>query len=70
MSRKVVIEFSLIDESREKTREEILKDIEVFLESEDLVIPWCGKFFDITICENESNVNCVDLKKSIKQVIK
>lgn len=51
MSRIVVIEFSLVEESKEKTSSEILKDIEDFLKNEETTIPWCDKFVNLEISE-------------------
>ena len=43
MLRKVTIEFSLLKESKEKTDDEILKEISEAFSKEEIVIPWCNK---------------------------
>jgi hypothetical protein len=48
MPRKIVVEFSLIPESKERPSSEIIKDIEDALMNE-VTIPWCAKTLDIQI---------------------
>jgi hypothetical protein len=49
MPRKVVIEFSLIEESNNMPKNNIIKDIISAFSKEDFVIPWCKQFEKITI---------------------
>lgn len=49
MSRKVVIEFSLVGESKSKTDAEIIKDILAVFSDEEIVIPWIDKVEEINI---------------------
>ena len=49
MSRKVTIEFSLVEESKEKTEKEILKDISEAFSKEEITIPWFSKVEKIAI---------------------
>lgn len=43
MKRRVVIEFSLVDESKNKTDAEIIKDVSEVFSNEEINIPWCNK---------------------------
>jgi hypothetical protein len=47
MARSVVIEFSLIEESKGRTDNEIIKDILAVFSSEEIVIPWIEKVEEI-----------------------
>jgi hypothetical protein len=49
MSRKVIIELSLIEESNNKPENNIIKDIVSAFSKEDFVIPWCKQFEKIII---------------------
>ena len=41
--QKLIIEFSLIKESKQKTNEEILKEISKVFFNEDITLPWINK---------------------------
>ena len=69
MSRIVVIEFSLVEESKEKTSSEILKDIEDFLKNEETTIPWCDKFVNLEISEITQIDEKYLLNKSNEQLL-
>ena len=43
MPRKITIELSLVEESKKKTEEEILKEISEAFSKDEIVIPWCNK---------------------------
>lgn len=48
MTRRIVVEFSLVDESKEKSSSELLNDVKEALKN-DVTVPWCGKVLDIQI---------------------
>ncbi len=47
MPRKVIVEFSLVGESKDKTNFEIVEDILEFVKADDFVIPWIGELVDV-----------------------
>ena len=49
MPGKVVLEFSLVDESKKRTNSEIIDDILEVMKADDFVIPWVGELVDIKI---------------------
>ena len=49
MTRTVVIEFSLVDESKEKNNFEIIEDILEVIKADDFIVPWCSELVDIKI---------------------
>ncbi len=49
MPRKVIIDFSLVDESKNKTDAEIIKDISEVFSNEEINIPWCNKVMKINL---------------------
>lgn len=52
MPRKIIIEFSLVKESLNKTDNEIKNDILDAI-SKEILIPWCDKITKIKINKNE-----------------
>jgi len=51
MAKKVIIEISLVEESVEKTNEEIEKEIFDELSGGIPLIPWCKKVEKVTVTE-------------------
>lgn len=51
MSRKALIEISLVEESDERTNDEIAKEILKELTDSATVIPWCGKVNKVVVVE-------------------
>ena len=51
MSKKVVIEISLVEESSEKTNDEIANEIFKELSEGAAIIPWCGKVKKVVVVE-------------------
>ena len=49
LSKKGIIEFSLVEECCNKKDEEVLKDINDSFCKENIVIPWCDKIVKITL---------------------
>jgi len=47
--RKLIIEFSLINESKQRTNEEILKEISAVFFNEEITLPWIKKVEKIII---------------------
>jgi len=59
MAKKVIIEISLVEESVEKTNEEIEKEIFNELSASIPVIPWCKKVEKVIVKRlRESLVTC------------
>jgi len=54
MPRSVIIEFSLVIESNEKTDNEIITEISKALSTDELLIPWCDKNLAIRIDYNKT----------------
>lgn len=52
MPRKVIIKLSLVNESKEKTDNEILTEIFHAFSSEEVVIPWCGKVESVSVSDS------------------
>ena len=53
--KKVIIELSLIAESRTRTEKEIINDITQSLTKEEIIIPWCNKIEKISIKSKENH---------------
>lgn len=51
MSKKVIIEISLVEESCEKTDDEIANEIFRDLAEGAIIIPWCGKVNKVVIVD-------------------
>ena len=51
MVKKAIIEISLVEESAEKTSEEIANEIFEALSEGSSVIPWCKKVEKVTLTE-------------------
>jgi len=51
MSRKALIEISLVEESDERTKDEIAKEILKELNDSAAVIPWCGKVNKVVVVD-------------------
>jgi hypothetical protein len=51
MSKKAVIEISLVEESSEKTNDEIANEIFKELAEGATIIPWCGKVNKVVIID-------------------
>jgi hypothetical protein len=49
MARKVVVEFSLVDESKDQTNTKIIEDILEVVRADDFIIPWINELVDIKI---------------------
>ena len=49
MAKKVIIELSLVDESKGRTNSEIIEDILEAIKDDDFIIPWVGELLDIKI---------------------
>ena len=49
MTRRVIIEFSLMEESRGRTNSEIIEDILETIKADEFVIPWANELLDIKI---------------------
>ena len=45
----VTMEFSLLEESREKTEDELLREISEAIYNGEVLIPWCNKVEKISI---------------------
>lgn len=53
--QKIIIEFSLVIESKRRTKNEIIKEIAQAFENDNIMIPWCEKVEKITINKLKSN---------------
>ena len=53
--QKIIIELSLVKESKGRTKNEILKEIAQAFENDNIMIPWCEKIEKITMKQLESN---------------
>jgi len=51
MNRKAVIVISLVDESKQKSKQQIQKEIEIELTKEPSRIPWLKKVKKVTVTE-------------------
>jgi hypothetical protein len=51
MRKKAVIEISLVEESSEKTNDEIANEIFKELAEGAAIIPWCGKVNKVVIVD-------------------
>jgi hypothetical protein len=61
--KKVILELSLVTESRTRTENEIISDIKNALSKENLIIPWCKKIENIAISsENKSTIELTSKK--------
>ena len=49
MAKKVIIEFSLVEESAEERNEELEKEILSGLSEDGIVIPWCKVATRVTV---------------------
>lgn len=49
MPRKLIIEFSLVNESKNKTDVEIIREVSEVFSNEEINIPWCEKVVKITL---------------------
>ena len=49
MPRKVVLEFSLINESKQRTNSKIINEIEEVFNNEEINLPWIDKLLKIKI---------------------
>lgn len=51
MTKKVIINLSLVNESATKSYDDIINDIKAAFSQEEIVIPWCNKVEKITLDE-------------------
>ncbi len=47
--KKLIIEFSLVKESNNKSKDEILREISKVFSNEEVSIPWCNKALKIAL---------------------
>lgn len=52
--QKLIIEFSLVKESKEKTSNEIITEISNTLSKDEVLIPWCDKAITVRIDQIET----------------
>lgn len=57
MARRIIIAFSLLEASKDKTNSEIITDILEAISDEDFVIPWVAELLDIKISVKELEGN-------------
>jgi hypothetical protein len=57
MARRIIIEFSLLEESKERTNSEIINDILEAINDDAFVIPWVAELLDIKILVKQLNGN-------------
>lgn len=51
MSKKIIIELSIVEEGQLKSYDDIINDINAAFSQEEIVIPWCGKVEKISLDE-------------------
>ena len=52
MTKKVLIELTLVEECTEKTNQEIINEIFKDLSSGEIVIPWCKEVSKVAIIDS------------------
>jgi hypothetical protein len=57
MARRIIIEFSLLEESKERTNSEIINDILEAINDDAFVITWVAELLDIKILVKQLNGN-------------
>ncbi|MCW4044098.1 MAG: hypothetical protein NWE94_01100 [Candidatus Bathyarchaeota archaeon] len=56
MTKKVIIELSLVDESRNKVNQQIVDEIFSDISEGRIIIPWCKKVEKVVVIED--SINC------------